>query len=148
MGGGTITSKAKGGSTARWVVWEHTASTMLQPIRRPDNHFLLALKLLSSPPKPPPPSARVALCQVEADRVALYVLLLSVPSKVVKHLQRVAQAGYDKIRVQLEAAQGGAADAEEQEAENAEVRGTHAPCLSGGPQLWSAPLIVTVLCLL
>ena len=60
---------------------------------------------------------------MEADRAALYVLLMSVPSKVVKHLQRVAQAGYDKTRVQLEAAQGGDADAEEQEAENAEVCG-------------------------
>jgi hypothetical protein len=116
-----------------------TASPVLRPIRRPslpqDNHILR--------PLPPPPSARVALYQVEADRVALYVLLLSVPSKVVKHLQRVAQAGYDKTRVQLGAAQGGAADAEEQEAGNAEVRGTRALCLSGG-----APLIVTVLCLL
>ena len=55
---------------------------------------------------------------MEADRAALYLLLLSVPSKVVKHLQRVAQVGYDKIRNQLEAADGiGGGDGEEEHEE-------------------------------
>ncbi len=43
---------------------------------------------------------------MDADRVALCLLLLSVPGKVVKHLHRVAQSGYDKLRTQLEAAEG------------------------------------------
>jgi hypothetical protein len=52
--------------------------------------------------------------QVEKDRLQLYQLLLTVPVKVVKHLQREAQVGYEKSRAQVEAAQGNSGEADEQ----------------------------------
>ncbi len=52
--------------------------------------------------------------QVENDKSSLFYVLLEVPMKVVKHLQRTAQAGYDKLRIQLESQNGG--DPDEREA--------------------------------
>jgi hypothetical protein len=52
------------------------------------------------------------------DRASLYYTLMEVPLKVVKHLHRVAQVGYDKSRLQMEAARG---EADEQALET-EVR--------------------------
>ena len=58
--------------------------------------------------------------QVEADKFKLFYVLLQVPPTVVKHLNRVAQTGYDKLRLQLAGVDGGDGDEnEEQDAEDA-----------------------------
>ncbi len=59
---------------------------------------------------------------MDSDKRALFYVLLEVPMKVVKHLRRTAQAGYDRLRAQLEN-QNGSGDVDEQEGADAlEVR--------------------------
>jgi hypothetical protein len=65
--------------------------------------------------------ASVYVCgQVENDKSELFYVLLEVPVKVVKHLHRIAQAGYDKLRVQLET-ENGSGEGDEQAMESTEV---------------------------
>jgi hypothetical protein len=47
------------------------------------------------PPSGPPQ-------QVDGDKRSLYYVLLEIPLKVVKHLQQTAQAGYDRMRQQVD----------------------------------------------
>ncbi len=39
--------------------------------------------------------------QVEEDKFKLFYVLLQVPQTIVKHLNRVAQTGYDKLKLQV-----------------------------------------------
>ncbi len=39
--------------------------------------------------------------QIEKEKFKLFFILMHVPSTVVKHLTRGAQAGYDRMRLQL-----------------------------------------------
>jgi hypothetical protein len=58
---------------------------------------------------------------VEEDKFKLFFVLLQVPATIVKHLNRVAQTGYDRLRLQLsgEGSDGGQEN-EEQAAEEAD----------------------------
>ena len=38
---------------------------------------------------------------MEADKFKLFYVLLQVPATIVKHLNRVAQTGYDRLRLQV-----------------------------------------------
>lgn len=51
--------------------------------------------------------------QVEEDKFKLFYVMLQVPQTIVKHLNRVAQTGYDKLRLQV----AGDTEAGEQETE-------------------------------
>ena len=74
-------------------------------------------KTTHTPPSPRchTPVGRGTLCQVEEDKFKLFYVLLQVPPTIVKHLNRVAQTGHDKLRLQLSGESSDAAGQENEE---------------------------------
>jgi hypothetical protein len=65
----------------------------------------------------------VATCfQVEKDKFTLFYVLMQVPPVIVKSLNRLAQTGYDRLRLQLSASEGAEGE-EEAMADDNEVGG-------------------------
>ncbi len=69
----------------------------------------------------PPPSTHWGLgLQIDKDNRALFHVLLEVPLRVVKYLQQTAQAGYDKLRLEVDS-EGNMDEADEMAAVVAQV---------------------------
>ena len=71
---------------------------------------------------PSPLDSHPSCCmQVESDKSSLFYTLLEVPQRVVKHLHRLSQMGYDKLRNQLESQRDGGEQEQDSVEEGAEV---------------------------
>ena len=55
--------------------------------------------------------------QVEADKLELFKILAQVPVKIVHYLHKAAQAGYDKMYLQLQVEDSGEQEGVEDETE-------------------------------
>ena len=61
----------------------------------------------------PPSNFALPVVQIEKEKFKLFFILMHVPSTVVKHLTHAAQAGYEKMKIQVSAERtedGGDAD--------------------------------------